>query len=326
MKPYSYNGKIVTAESRNEAIRVFAKIYETKQEKFKKMKKEWMKKLKDIVNALKSLFGNDYNINTFGYQSSNALNMDIIDKKSSDPFDIKTMPLSRAVPDFYITVYPKDRNIYNIIEDELFRISYYKDGVFFIPMKRRKEMPLKDVANYIKSSTRIKTTAKLAKALCDGLAKYKDKEDKSPLVPLIEQYFKHIYYGKEDAIKSKIDSVKRNLGLRISDKNVKISGFKQFCKLVLDNWDKGEMETEFERKIRRQFKNLWKEKFEEAAKEEWEELEYYHLGKNLYPEEEFLSSVRTIVKNLHNESNYGDLRDAVEEDIRKHEDDEDYDY
>ena len=98
---------------------------------------------------------------------------------------------------------------------------------------------------------------------------------------------------------------------RFNTKTIKIKKFNDFCKLVLDNWYKGEMDTSFENEVRRRFKKLWNKKFRDIAEEEWLNL-IDDYGSDI-PEDEFYDSVNVIVNKVHQDSNYGDLRDAYEE-------------
>ena len=98
---------------------------------------------------------------------------------------------------------------------------------------------------------------------------------------------------------------------RFNTKTIKIKKFNDFCKLVLDNWYKGEMDTSFENEVRHRFKKLWNKKFRDIAEEEWLNL-IDDYGSDI-PEDEFYDSVKVIVNKVHQDSNYGDLRDAYEE-------------
>lgn len=136
---------------------------------------------------------------------------------------------------------------------------------------------------------------------------------------------KYLYNGelitastKQEAI-SKIVAAKMSLEEKIDNAKtfnvpkIKIKNLAEFRKLVLDNWHEGEMETEFETEVRYKFKNLWKEKFDEATDTEWSNLQDYCLGDYMYLKDDFIDSVCSVVNELHHDSNYGDLRDAYEE-------------
>jgi hypothetical protein len=136
---------------------------------------------------------------------------------------------------------------------------------------------------------------------------------------------KYLYNGKlitastkQEAI-SKIVAAKMSLEEKIDNAKtfnapkIKIKNLAEFRKLVLDNWHEGEYETDFETEVRYKFKNLWKEKFDEATDTEWSNLQDYCLGDYMYLKDDFIDSVCSVVNELHHDSNYGDLRDAYEE-------------
>lgn len=243
MKHYLYKGQIVTASSKEEAIKVISKLdisklskeekksllkqlsrersddkklkIKERLEKLKLIKAKWKKQANEIYKTLTSMFGSDYIISNWNNRERYDFRINDIKNHFND-YDVRTMPLSRA--GVYIRFIVKPKNLWSCSafssDEGIVEVIYDTNEVTFSGYDSWRKADLKDVPTIIKASTKFKKIAKLGMELNDKIIEYSNKKDKTPIVPMLENYYKVKYNNNESMYGSRIHNAKLHLRIK----------------------------------------------------------------------------------------------------------------